>query len=116
MIVYKAYFNPSTIYFRRSCRTSDYFYIIKCHKGRRRYIKIGTTERTIAARFNRYEYDIDEVLFVAEVKDCYKWEDTVRELLKGVKGFSFQRNDRFKYFQIPEFMNIIKNMVTENQI
>lgn len=102
MKAYKTYLNPDTKYFRRTNRSSTYFYIVKCHDEAEKYIKVGTTERTIAARFSNYEYDIDEILFVAEVPNCYEWEYNVKMHLKSLNGLYFLSRDRFTYSRIPK--------------
>lgn len=102
---------------RRNKNTS-WFYIIRIHstKTHIRYIKIGTTELTIANRFSKYKYAdyvIDEIYFIAELdgkKTCYEVEDYFRKAWTEVKGFAFQRNDRFRYFNVPsDFMDLISS-------
>ena len=98
--------------YRRTNPANPLFYVVLLQIGYLRYLKIGTAENGIGARFGGKDYDkysSIKILYVAELeattKDkknvCYHVEDLTRSALREMKGFTFVRNDRFKYFQLP---------------
>lgn len=98
--------------YRRTNPANPLFYVVLLQIGYLRYLKIGTAENGIGARFGGRDYDkysSIKILYVAELeataKDkknvCYHVEDLTRSALREMKGFTFVRNDRFKYFQLP---------------
>ena len=98
--------------YRRTTPANPLFYVVLLQIGYLRYLKIGTAENGIGARFGGKDYDkysSIKILYVAELeataKDkknvCYHVEDLTRSALREMKGFTFVRNDRFKYFQLP---------------
>ena len=98
--------------YRRTNPANPLFYVVLLQIGYLRYLKIGTAENGIGARFGGKDYDkysSIKILYVAEpeatAKDkknvCYHVEDLTRSALREMKGFTFVRNDRFKYFQLP---------------
>lgn len=106
--------------FRKSNSNNSLFYVVRLQQGRHRYLKIGTTEKTIKQRFsaNDYKkYSTIKFLYVAEVttdknpKDaCYHVEDLTRSAIRETKGFTFVKNDRFKYFNLPKTLKIYTNL------
>ena len=98
--------------YRRTDPNNPLFYVTLLQKGRHRYLKIGTAENGIGARFggkDYQKYSTIKILYVAECKApekdhknvCYHIEDLTRSALREMKGLTFVRNDRFKYFQLP---------------
>lgn len=98
--------------FRRTDKGNPFFYVVQLQTGRTRYLKIGTAENGIGTRFcgqDYKKYSTIKFLYVAELqatkKDgknvCYHIEDLTRSALREMKGLTFVRNDRFKYFQLP---------------
>ena len=98
--------------YRRTNPNNPLFYVTLLQKGRQRFLKIGTAENGIGARFggkDYQQYSTIKILYVAECKAtekdhknvCYHIEDLTRSALREMKGFTFVRNDRFKYFQLP---------------
>jgi hypothetical protein len=113
--------------FRRTDPNNPLFYVTLLQKGRMRYLKIGTAENGIGARFcgkDYQQYSKIKLLYVAECqateKDqknvCYHIEDLTRSALREMKGFTFVRNDRFKYFQLPNEIPIYTSMTTHIMI
>lgn len=102
---------PGTRFVRKN-KDNTFFYIVILQKGRQRYLKIGTTEKGIGARFSSEDYkkySNIKFLWVAEVAcdkkhnsdACYHIEDLTRSAIREMKGFTFVKNDRFQYFQLP---------------
>ena len=98
--------------YRRTDPNNPLFYVVQLQIGRMRYLKIGTAENGIGARFggkDYQKYSTIKILYVAECKAtekdhknvCYHIEDLTRSALREMKGLTFVRNDRFKYFQLP---------------
>lgn len=106
--------------FKKSDKNNTLFYVVRLHKGRQRFLKIGTTERSIKQRFsgNDYKkYSTIKFLYVAELtadknpKDaCYHVEDLTRSAIRETKGFTFVKNDRFKYFQLPKSLKVYTSL------
>jgi hypothetical protein len=99
--------------FKQTDKSNPMFYVVAIQKGRERYLKIGTAENGISPRFIQADYkkySTIRFLYVAELqatkKDgknvCYHIEDLTRSALREMKGLTFVRNDRFKYFQLPK--------------
>lgn len=102
---------------RKTSKDNGLFYVVRLQKGRKRYLKIGTTERTICQRFNAKDYQkytSITFLYVAEISrqgsnsfdGVYEVEDLTRVHLMNTSGFTFVKNDRFRYFQLPEKLPI----------
>jgi hypothetical protein len=99
---------------------SSIFYILILQKGRQRYLKIGTTTKTLAQRLSNQDYKKYtniKVLYVAELTSEYKdprrrkhaclhVEDLTRSAIREMKGFTFVKNDRFQFFQLPKELPI----------
>jgi hypothetical protein len=103
--------------FIRKCKENPFFYVVVLQKGRQRYLKIGTTEKGIGARFSGEDYkkySHIKFLWVAEVTcdkknvadACYHIEDLTRSAIREMSGFTFVKNDRFQYFQLPKELPI----------
>jgi hypothetical protein len=103
--------------FVRKNKSNTFFYIVILQKGRQRYLKIGTTEKGIGARFSSEDYkkySHIKFLWVAEVTcdkkqisdACYHIEDLTRSAIREMPGFTFVKNDRFQYFQLPKALPI----------
>lgn len=103
--------------FRRMNKENPFFYIVILQKGRQRYLKIGTAENGIGTRFSSKDYkkySHIKFLYVAEVccdkkhnsDACYHIEDLTRSAIREMPGFTFVRNDRFQYFQLPKELPI----------
>lgn len=103
--------------FVRTDKNNTFFYIVLLQKGRQRYLKIGTTENGIGSRFSAKdykEYTNIKFLWVAEVAcdkpnnsdACYHIEDLTRSAIREMKGFTFVKNDRFQFFQLPKELPI----------
>lgn len=116
-IVKEWYFPESGKSIRKTSKDNGLFYVVRLHKGRERFLKIGTTERTITQRFNAKDYKkytSVKFLYVAEISrkgsnpfdGIYEVEDLTRVHLMNTSGFSFVKNDRFRYFQLPEKLPI----------
>lgn len=99
--------------FIRKDKKNTFFYIVLLQKGRQRYLKIGTTEKGIGTRFSAKdykEYSHIKFLWVAELvcdkahnsDACYHVEDLTRSAIREMKGFTFVKNDRFQFFQLPK--------------
>lgn len=99
---------------------SSIFYILILQKGRQRYLKIGTTTKTLAQRLSNQDYKKYtniKVLYVAELTSEYKdlrrrkhaclhVEDLTRSAIREMKGFTYIENDRFQYFTLPEYLPV----------
>lgn len=107
--------------YRRTNPANPLFYVVLLQIGYLRYLKIGTAENGIGARFGGKDYEKYshiKLLYVAELeataKDkknvCYHVEDLTRSALREMKGFTFVRNDRFKYFQLPAEIPVYTSM------
>lgn len=106
--------------FKKSDKNNTLFYVVRLHKGRQRFLKIGTTERSIKQRFSGKDYkkySTIKFLYVAELtadknpKDaCYHVEDLTRSAIRETKGFTFVKNDRFKYFQLPKSLKVYTSL------
>lgn len=100
----------------KSNKENPLFYIAVLQDHRKRYLKIGTTERTIKERFSQKDYKAYtniKLLYVAEVTcdknpkfACYQIEDLTRSAIREAKGFNFVKNDRFKFFQLPPVLPV----------
>jgi hypothetical protein len=106
--------------FRRTDARNPMFYVVLLQHKRTRYLKIGTAENGIGSRFCQADYkkySTIKLLYVAELtndknpKDaCYHVEDLTRSALREMKGFTFVKNDRFKYFRIPDRIPIYTSL------
>ncbi|MGN1034626.1 MAG: GIY-YIG nuclease family protein [Oscillospiraceae bacterium] len=101
---------------RKKRKENSLFYVAILQKHYNRYLKIGTTERTIKERFSQkdyQEYTNIKILYVVELNSkisCYHVEDLTRSAIRELKGMTFVKNDRFKYFQLPEQIPILINL------
>lgn len=112
--------------FRKTNAENSMFYVVRLQTGRQRYLKIGTTERTIGERFKGKDYkkySTIKFLYVAEVttdknpKDgCYHIEDLTRSAIREQKGFTFVKNDRFKYFKLPKSLRVYTSLNNSYEI
>lgn len=80
----------------------NYFYVVLCHKGRTKYIKVGTTSQTPHQRFKNYPYELDEVICIVE---CFKGvefaiEANCQNEWGELSGLTHIPKDRFTYFNI----------------
>ena len=105
MKIVKEYFNVKSLEeISKPEKGDSFFYIIRIHQERKRWLKIGTA-KNVVNRFKYYEYKIDEIFYIAEIegeKDNLKYEIYYRNRLTVErKGFRFVKNDRFTYFSIP---------------
>ena len=105
-----------------------YFYIalLYDYNTRSRYLKIGTakklTERydlksPIARKYRLYgnhNYTHVRILSAVSVeKDkAYSMENEAREVIKKMKGFVYVPNDRFRYFLLPQTIELPENEFT----
>jgi len=107
--------------FYRTNKDNPLFYVTLLQTGYLRYLKIGTAENGIGARFGAEDYkkySFIKLLYVAELqatkKDkknvCYHVEDLTRSAIREMKGFTFVKNDRFKYFQLPAELPVYTDM------
>lgn len=98
--------------FIRTSESNPYFYILILQAGRKRFLKVGTSENNIRYRLAKADYkkySSMKILFVAELLSnkedrknvCYHVEDLTRSAIREMKGFRFVKNDRFTYFQLP---------------
>lgn len=103
MFIGNTYFqNDITVPKRCKNYHPNYFYVLRCHKGRTRYIKIGTTSKTPYQRFKHYPYTIDEIYCIVE---CFNGvelaiEQNCRTDWRLEKGLTHIPKDRFTYFCI----------------
>lgn len=99
--------------FHRTTPLNPMFYVVLLQLGRIRFLKIGTAENGVGVRFcaqDYKKYNFMKILYVAELeatpKDkknvCYHVEDLTRSALREMKGLTFVKNDRFKYFRLPD--------------
>ena len=95
----------------------SYFYVVLCHRGRTKYIKIGTTSQTPNQRFKHYPYELDEVICIVE---CFKGvelaiEENCRNEWGELQGLTHIPKDRFTYFNInrDNLRESLKEMITE---
>lgn len=105
-----------------------YFYIalLYDYNARSRYLKIGTAKKLtarydlkspIAKKYRLYSnhnYTHVRILSAVSVeKDkAYSMENEAREVIKKMKGFVYVPNDRFRYFLLPQTIELPKNEFT----
>lgn len=101
-------FLPQGRYRRQSTKNGIFYYVLLQEKGsRRRYLKIGTSERGATRFFDRdykEKYSFVKILYIAEcdnINDIYNLEDLNKAILRNQKGFTWHKNDRFCYFKLP---------------
>ena len=103
MFIGNIYFQNSTIVpKRKKSYHPNYFYILRCHKGKKRFLKVGTTSQTLHQRFKNYPYIIDEIYCIIE---CFHGielalEKSCQQEWKKLKGLNYTPKDRFTYFAI----------------
>lgn len=90
-------------------------YYVIVYKGHKRWLKIGTSERG-TNRFNDRDYrKYTKIvpLFVVEfdkANSIYDFEDIGRTVLRNTKGLVWQKNDRFRFFQMPRELPFAKSV------
>lgn len=110
--IVKEWILPTNKNFYRKDKRNPLFYVVLLQMGYLRFLKIGTAENGIGARFGNEDYkkySHIKLLYVAELQAtkkngknvCYHVEDLTRSAIREMKGFTFVKNDRFKYFQLP---------------
>jgi hypothetical protein len=113
--------------FKRTTNENPLFYVVLLQMGRIRFLKIGTAENGIKSRFRATDYkkySFIKLLYVAELKAtekdqknvCYHVEDLTRSALREMKGFTFVKNDRFKYFSLPNEIPVYTSMTNYTTI
>ena len=104
--------------FIRTDKNNPLFYVVLLQKEHKRFLKIGTAENGIGARFGQKDYkqySHKKILYVAELqatkKDkknvCYHIETLTRGLLFEQKGLRYVPNDRFTFFNLPSELPIM---------
>lgn len=89
-------------------------YYVIVQEGRRRYLKIGTSERG-TVRFKDRDYQKYSkitplcIFEVDRVNDIYDFEDLNKVELRNAKGIRWIKNDRFTYFILPNELPIFTN-------
>lgn len=102
-------FGKKDFSYRKSCKKHSIFYIVflQTHEGHR-YLKFGTTEQSLGARFamdDYKKYAVVRILLMIELdskNDCYQLEDLTKAYFRYEKGFTWVKNDRFNYFTLPD--------------
>lgn len=105
-----------------------YFYIalLYDYNTRSRYLKIGTAKKLsqrydlkspIARKYRLYgNYNYTHVRILSAIsveKDkAYSMENEAREVIKKMKGFVYVPNDRFRYFLLPQTIELPENEFT----
>lgn len=113
--------------FTRTDKNNPFFYVVMLQKGRTRYLKIGTAENGIGARFGQVDYkkySTVKILYVAELKatkknkknECYHIETLTRGALFELSGLRYVPNDRFTYFQLPKEIPVMTSVDTKIMI
>lgn len=110
MIVKESY-QPTT--YRRQSKDNGIFYyaLLQDKTTRRRYLKIGTSERGVT-RFKDKDYkkySFIKILYIAECDnktEIYDMEDLNKSILRNQKGLKWHKNDRFTYFLLPKFLPV----------
>ena len=116
-MILKEYWNTEKVARRKHKEDIGYFYIILIHRGRKRYIKVGTTTQTPHQRFKQYKsnnYIIDKIFYICECTDCeeFKLERYCQRNWNNIKGLHKIPLDRFSYFQIPNNLeDLINNLI-----
>lgn len=102
-------------------KNNPMFYVVTLQWHKIRFLKIGTAENGVKTRFagaDYKKYSTIKFLYVAELKAdkknkknvCYHVEDLTRSAIREMKGFTFVKNDRFRYFQLPEAIPVYTGM------
>lgn len=107
---------------------SLYFYIalLYDYTTRSRYLKVGTAKRLDyrydSKRLMGYNYRFGgghkythvRILAAVSVEEdkAYSMEDEAREVIKKMKGFTWVPNDRFRYFLLPQTIELPENEFT----
>ena len=120
--IVQEWLNPApTEKFIRTTEENPCFYITLLQNHYIRYLKVGTAENGIKVRFAQKDYkkySTVKILYVAELKAdkknhknvCYHVEDLTRSALREMKGLTFVKNDRFRYFQLPHKIPVYTGM------
>lgn len=110
MLINETFFPTS--YKMQSKNNGIFYYILLQERGtRRRYLKIGTSERGIQ-RFSDKDYkkySFKKILYIAEFDnktEIYNMEDLNKSILRNTKGLKWHKNDRFTYFLLPTFLPV----------
>lgn len=115
MRLYKGTAEVARRYRKDEC---NYFYVIRIHRGKERYLKVGITSQSPKKRFSGYRqsgYTIDEVYFICE---CQNNNEKIIEAYCQARwgqlpGLTFHEKDRFTYFSIPENLEqIVKEAIS----
>ena len=105
-----------------------YFYIalLYDYTTRSRYLKIGTA-KTLEQRYNPkypigysyrfgggHKYTHVRILAAISVEEdkAYSMENEAREVIKKMKGYTWIPNDRFRYFLLPQTIELPENEFT----
>ena len=107
--------------FKKTSKENPFFYIVVLQMGRVRFLKIGTAENSLRGRFSQADYkkySSIKILYAAELESdkknkknvCYHVEDLTRSAIREMKGFTFVKNDRFKFFQLPDQLPVFTGM------
>ena len=110
MIVNESYLPTN---YRRKSRDNGIFYyvLLQDRTTRRRYLKIGTSERGVKRFKDRdyKKYSFIKILYIAECDnktEIYDMEDLNKTILRNQKGLKWHKNDRFTYFQLPKILPV----------
>ena len=94
-------FYPTEQYKMQSKNNGIFYYILLQERGtRRRYLKIGTSERGVRRFKDRdyKKYSFKKIIYIAEFDDIKNIYD--------MEGLKWHKNDRFTYFSLPEFLPV----------
>lgn len=110
MIVKESY-QPTS--YRRQSKDNGIFYyaLLQDKTTRRRYLKIGTSERGVTRLKDKdyKKYSFIKILYIAECDnktEIYDMEDLNKSILRNQKGLKWHKNDRFTYFLLPKFLPV----------
>ena len=110
MIIRESYL--PTNYRRKSKDNGIFYYVLLQDKAtRRRYLKIGTSERGVKRFKDRdyKKYSFIKILYIAECDnktEIYDMEDLNKTILRNQKGLKWHKNDRITYFILPKFLPV----------
>lgn len=100
-------------HYRRKSKDNGIFYyvLLQDRSTKRRYLKIGTSERGVKRFKDRdyKKYSFIKVLYIAECDnkvEIYDMEDLNKSILRNQKGLKWHKNDRFTYFQLPKILPV----------
>ena len=110
MIVNESYL--PTNYKRKSKDNGIFYYaLLQDRTTRRRYLKIGTSERGVKRFIDRdyKKYSFIKILYIAECDnktEIYDMEDLNKTILRNQKGLKWHKSDRFTYFILPKLLPV----------